>query len=162
MSALEDSRATALPQGCILFPRFLYPSLFSLQVKSCVFCNLGGVNNYGTFLLQICFIMFQKFPKIPHKNPMFFQICHIFLISFPVLSKVVLVLADIYRPKRNYIHPCSTTTTTILCLLCDGRSGWLSPYRFGKIICFFFQRITSCPWLVGSPVSLAYIGPRLP
>ena len=36
---------------------------------------------------------------------MFFQICHIFLISFPVLSKVVLVLADIYRPKRNYIHP---------------------------------------------------------
>ena len=92
-------------QGCILFPRFLYPSLFSLQVKSCVFCNLGGVNNYGTFLLQICFIMFQKFPKIPHKNPMFFQICHIFLISFPVLSKVVLVLADVYRPKRNYIHP---------------------------------------------------------
>ena len=106
VSALEDSRATALPQGCILFPRFLYPSLFSLQVKSCVFCNLGGVNNYGTFLLQICFIMFQKFPKIPHKNPMFLQICHIFLISFPVLSKVVLDLADIYRPNRNYIHPC--------------------------------------------------------
>ena len=92
-------------QGCILFPRFLYPSLFSLQVKLCVFCNFGGVNNYGTFLLQICFIMFQKFPKIPHKNPMFLQICHIFLISFPVLSKVVLVLADVYRPKRNYIHP---------------------------------------------------------
>ena len=100
-------------QGCIFFPWFLYPSSLSLQVKLCVFCNFrGGVNNYGTFLLQICLIMFQKFPKIPHKNPMFFQICHIFLISFPVLSKVVLVLADIYRPKRNYIHPWLTYFST--------------------------------------------------
>ena len=50
--------------------------------------------------------MFQKFPKIPRKITMMFQICHIFLISFPVLSKVPLDLADVYRPNRNYIHPC--------------------------------------------------------
>ena len=74
------------------------------------FVILGGVNNYGTFLLQICLIMFQKFPKIPRKITMMFQICHIFLISFPVLSKVPLDLADVYRPNRNYIHPCAEDT----------------------------------------------------
>ena len=30
------------------------------------FVILGGLNNYGTLLLHICFIIFQKFPKIPH------------------------------------------------------------------------------------------------
>ena len=31
----------------------------------------------------------------------------IILISFPVLPKVLLDLADVHRPNRNNIHPCS-------------------------------------------------------
>ena len=36
---------------------------------------------------------------------MLWQICVIFLISFPFLSKVLIEFTDVYRLRKN-IHPC--------------------------------------------------------
>ena len=47
---------------------YILPCLVCRWNYVCFVIFWGGVNNYGTFLLQICFIMFQKFPKIPHKK----------------------------------------------------------------------------------------------
>ena len=92
-------------QGCIFFPWFLYPSLFILWWNYIYFIILGGVHNYETFLLLICFIIFQKSSKSCKIFTILLLICLIFLISFPVLSKVLIDLGHIYGPNRKNIHP---------------------------------------------------------
>ena len=96
-----------LMQGCIFFPWFLYPSLFILWWNYIYFIILGGVHNYETFLLLICFIIFQKSSKSCKIFTILLLICLIFLISFPVLSKVLIDLGHVYGPNRKNIHPCN-------------------------------------------------------
>ena len=55
----------------------------------------------------------SNFQEIPRKITIMFQIYHILLISFPILSKVPLYLANVYRPNRNYIHPCGKSLPSI-------------------------------------------------
>ena len=65
----------------------------------------GGVHNNEVFLLLICFIICQKSSKSSKNCSLLLQICLIFLISFPVLSKVIIDLGHVYGPNRKNIHP---------------------------------------------------------
>ena len=92
-------------QGCIFFPGFLYPSLLILCWNYIDFIIVGGVHNYETFLLQIYFIIFWKLSVSCEIFTMLFQICLNFLISFPVLGKVLIDFGEVNRRNRKNIHP---------------------------------------------------------
>ena len=110
---LEFQSTTRL-QGCIFFPWFLYPSSFILWWNYIYFIILGGVHNYETFLLLICFIIFQKSSKSCKIFTILLLICLIFLISFPVLSKVLIDLGHVYGPNRKNIYPWTQEITLSL------------------------------------------------
>ena len=71
--------------GVYILPLILISFLVNFEVKLWVFhIILEGVNNYGTFLLQIWYIIFRQSSKYSKKFTMLFQICQCFPISFPV------------------------------------------------------------------------------
>ena len=94
-------------QGCIFFPRFLYPSLLIFRWNYVYFKILwGGVINHGTFWLQISFKMFQKLQKFHHvvQNLSYFSyILPCFIKSAPWFGRCLSVKLEKYSPLYQTI-----------------------------------------------------------
>ena len=86
---------TRSDQGYKFFHWFLYPSLLIFRWNYVYFIILEWVNNYGTFLLQICFKMLQKFQKI--------SICCLIFVWFSLYPSLFYQKCSLIWPMKGNV-----------------------------------------------------------